>query len=326
MATPNSAVSEIVSATIESRSKKFADNVTKNNAALAYLEKAGNVKTITGGSQILQEVEFAENANGAWYSGFDSLSLGSSEVFTAATFAIKQLACPVVMSGLEMLQNSGKEQFIDLASSRITNAEHTLRNLVSQGVYADGTGSGGKEITGLGLAVPITPTSGTYGGIDRSVATNAFWRSTASGTLTAVTSSNVLGYLNTYSAAVSRGQDKPNLVLMDNTWWGAFVAACQAQIRFMDPAKANMGFPTLEYMGMPIVLDGGVGGFITTKTALMLNTDFIFWRPHAKRNFVPLFGGGRFRPADQDAEVQTLAWAGNMTSNGPRFSARLISA
>ena len=44
-------------------------------------------------------------------------------------------------------------------------AESTMLNLISQGAYSDGTGAGGKQLVGLDLAVPVTPTTGTYGGI-----------------------------------------------------------------------------------------------------------------------------------------------------------------
>ena len=42
------------------------------------------------------------------------------------------------------------------------------------GVYSDGTANGNKQITGLATAIPITTTSGVYGGIDR--ATAVIWR------------------------------------------------------------------------------------------------------------------------------------------------------
>ena len=156
MAFPN--VSDIIATTIESRTKKIADNVTDNNALLKKMSMAGRIKTISGGSKIFEELSFAENSNAGWYSGYDLLPVGISDVISAAEFELKQAAVPVVISGLEMLQNSGKEQMIDLLEARISVAESTLSNLISAALYSDGTGSGGKEITGLDLAVPVDPT------------------------------------------------------------------------------------------------------------------------------------------------------------------------
>ena len=71
MSFPNTAVSDIIATTIQSRSGAIADNVTKNNALLARLKQRGNVKTFSGGNVILQELSFAENGNAGYYSGLN---------------------------------------------------------------------------------------------------------------------------------------------------------------------------------------------------------------------------------------------------------------
>jgi hypothetical protein len=55
-----------------------------------------------------------------------------------------------------------------------------------------------------------------------------------------------------------------------------------------------------------------------------LNTKYIHWRPHSARNMVPLSPNKRYA-INQDAEVQILAWAGNLTTSGAQFQGRLIS-
>ena len=132
MAFANSAITDIIATTIQSRSRAISDNVTKNNALLAKLNMRGNIKPISGGNTILQELSYAQNSNGGFYSGYDLLPVAAADVISAAEFNIKQLACPVVISGLEMLQNSGKEAFIDLLEGRINVAESTMSNLLAQ--------------------------------------------------------------------------------------------------------------------------------------------------------------------------------------------------
>src|SRR5258708_10273002 len=56
------------------------------------------------------------------YSGFDALNIGQSDILTAAKFDWVQAAVHVVASGRELRMNSGKEQLIDLAKSRRSNA------------------------------------------------------------------------------------------------------------------------------------------------------------------------------------------------------------
>ncbi|WP_276834437.1 DUF5131 family protein, partial [Chryseobacterium cucumeris] len=72
------------------------------------------------------ELSFAENANGGFYSGYDLLPVAAQDVISAAEYQIKQYAVPVVMSGLEMLQNSGK------GARRVDDAVAIVRSLRDQ--------------------------------------------------------------------------------------------------------------------------------------------------------------------------------------------------
>lgn len=320
MAFPN--VTDIVATTIESRSRKLADNVTKNNALLARLNERGNVRTVSGGSLIFEELSFAENGNVGWYSGYDLLPVAAQDVISSAQYDFKQAACPVIISGLDQLKNSGKEQMIDLLEGRIKVAESSMMNLLAQGVYSDGTAAGGKQVGGLNAAVPINPATGTYGGIDR--ATWTFWRSKTTTAGAALTAATIQAAFNDMWASLVRGMDRPDLIVVDNFMWSTYMASLQAQQRFTGTETAKLGFPTIKYMDADVVLDGGIGGFAVTKTAYFLNTKYLFWRPHADRNMVPLAPNRRYA-INQDAEVQILAWAGNLTVSGSQFQGRLIS-
>lgn len=327
MAFANPTISDIVATTIQSRSKKIADNVTKNNAILSKLNASGKVRTISGGNVILEELSFAENPNGGFYSGYDLLPVAAADVISAAEYQIKQYAVPVVISGLEQLQNSGKEALIDLLEGRIAVAESTMVNQLSASIYGDGTAAGGKSVTGLGAAIPTDPTKGTYGGIDR--ATWQFWRSQAfdakvNGGATGFLPSNIQNFMNIMWSKLVRGADRPDMIVCDNSFWSTFMSSLQPQQRFMDPKSASLGFPTIKFMDADVVLDGGIGGACPANTAFFLDTKYISWRPHKDRNMVPLSPERRYS-INQDAEVQILAWAGNLTTSGAQFQGRLFT-
>lgn len=322
MAFPN--ISDIVATTIEKRSKKIADNVSKNNALLARLKQRGKSRPFSGGRLIYEELSFAENGNAGFYSGYDLLPVNPSDVITAAQFDIKQAACPVIISGLEQLQNSGPEQMIDLLTSRIDVAESTMQNLIAGGVYADGTGYGGKEITGLNSAVPaVAPGSqtNTYGGINR---TNwAFWRSKF---VDAGDYTTMLAQMNAMWASLVRGMERPDLIVMDSLAWGKYVGLLNVQQRFSGDGSggdSGFGFPSVKFMDADVVLDGGMGGYAGENSAYFLNTKYLHYRPHSARNFVPLSPNKRYS-INQDAEVQIIGWAGNLTCSGAQFQGRLL--
>ena len=322
MASPN--LSEIVTTTLRNRSKKLADNVSDNNALLMRLRKKGNQRPVSGGRTIVQELEYAENATFKRYSGYEVLDISPSDVFTAAEFNYAQAAVAVSISGLEELQNSGENAVIDLLESRIANAERTMANNIAADIYSDGSADSGKQIGGLKLLVDFTPATGTVGGISANDWT--FWRNVAFDCTTdggaAATAANIQSYMNRVYLQLIRGRDKPDLIVADNLYYRLYLESLQAIQRVASDEFAQAGFESLKYMGCDVVLDGGyggnaapggvgAGGGASTGTMYFLNTNYIFFRPHSNRNFVPI--GGERMAVNQDAMVKLIGFAGNMT-------------
>lgn len=321
MAFANPDVSDVIATTIASRSGVIADNVSANCALLLRLKKRGNIKTFSGGTEIMQELSFSSNTNAGYYSGYQTLAVNPQDVISGAVFAIKQAACAVTVSGLDQIINSGPEQIIDLIDARMEVAESSMMNLISTGVYSDGTGSGGLQVTGLQAIIPNDPTTGTVGGISR--ANYNFWRSqlydfSVSAGASASASNIQVGF-NTLWARCTRGRDTPDLVVLDNIFWGFYLASLQANQRFAgDSELAGAGFSTIKFLNSDVVLDGGIGGDAPANHAYFINSKYFFFRPYQNRNFVAL--GGERMSTNQDAVVRLLGWAGNCTSSGPQFS------
>lgn len=318
-------LTDIVTTTIQNRSGTLADNVTNNNALLKKLKERGNVKPFSGGNVILQEIMYNDvtTDNSGSYSGYDVIDITPNSPISAAQFDLKQYASAVSISGLEMLQNSGKEQVIDLLEGRIQVAEAQLMNEISVGIYSDGTGNGGKDITGLALAVSASPGSGTYGGINR---TNwSFWRNVAFDATTdggaAASSANIQSYMNRVAVQLVRGSDRPDIIVAGNNYYRFYLESLQAIQRITSEDSAGAGFASLKYFGAgfncDVFLDGGIGGQLNTNRMYFLNSKYIFFRPHRDRNFVP-FGGDR-QSVNQDAMVKLIGWAGNLTCSGAQF-------
>ena len=331
MAFANSAITDIIATTIQSRSGELADNLTNNNALLKRLKSKGNVRPFSGGNVILEEIMYNDpNTNNAnSYSGYEVLNITPDSPISAAQFSITQYADSVTMSGLEMLQNSSKEAIIDLLDGRMQVSEARLLNRIGSDIYGDGTGNGGKNITGLAAAVPDAPTSGTYGGINR--ANWAFWQSKKySGTSdggAAVSATNIQKYMTSLAIQLVRGNDKADLIVADNNYYSLYVQSLQAIQRITSEESAAGGFASLKFYGggtsADVVLDGGVGNACTANHMFFLNTNYIFLRPHKERNFVPI--GGERQAINQDAIVKLYGWAGNLTTSNSFLQGVLIA-
>lgn len=304
MANPN--WGEVMTSTLAHRRKKLADAVSLNNILYYELRRRGKIRTIGGGRTITAPIMVGdENGNFQWYLGRESLNVAGQEVLTSAEFPWKQYACGVSLSGLEMLQNDGKEQVIGMMKARTQHAEKTIMNQMHQSAHGDGTGSGGKEFGGLSLLVSETA-GATVGGINST--TDTWWDNQRSPLGGAPDKATIYGDMLDLFLETCRGTDKPNLITADNLWYSTYSQALQAQQRFMDRKLASAGFANIMFETVPVVADGGMGGFHPDGMRF-LNLSTIELIMHKKRNNVVL--GGPRRPLTEDSDTVVIAGMGN---------------
>ena len=134
------------------------------------------------------------------------------------------------------------------------------------------------------------------------------------------------------------GNEKPDLWIADNTYYGFYVNSLQAIQRVTSEGggSAGAGFASLKFYGggmaADVVLGGGINGDVNTAgtdggaTAAhmwAINTNFLHWRPHRRRNFVPI--GGERQSVNQDATIKFIGFAGNLTGSAMRYHGVLIA-
>jgi hypothetical protein len=331
----NAAYQQILSMALEDRSSSYQDLVSNNNAMLAVMRRKGLWQTYSG-PRIRQTLQVSKNV-AQWYSGYDQLLNPAIDLFNDAFFDPKMVVVPVILSMQEILNNEGRAQLMDVYDSYIDAAERLLEDTMDAGIYGDGTANGGKQITGLATAVPILPATGTYGGIDRSQAANAIWRTstfdanTFLAGATQVSSTTIRPMLNYVMTNRSRGRDYADLLVMSPEHYAAYDAATVAiQRQTNETSLGKLGFSALEYIGggkrAEIVLDGGIGSNMPSNTTFGLNTDSFRIRYHPQRNFDKVFDGEGMMPIDKDAIAQFIGWMGELTQTNPLFNWRLYDS
>lgn len=321
---------------LEDRSSGYQDLVSNNNALLAVLKRKGLWKTYSG-PKIRETLQIAKQV-AQWYSGYDQLLNPAVDLFNDAVFDPKMVVVPVILSMQEILNNEGENQLIDVYDAYIDAAERSLSDAMDTALYSDGTANGGKQITGLKTAVPITVNSGIYGGIDRAPAGNAIWRTTSYDAQSAFTtigtqvnSTTVRPFLNAIMTKQSRGRDHADLLIMSPEHYAAYDAATIAiQRQTNETSLGKLGFSALEYIGggkrAEIVLDGGIGSNMDANTTFGLDTGSLRLRYHPQRNFDKLFDGQGEMPIDKDAIAQFIGWMGELTMANPMFNWRFFDS
>ncbi len=313
---------DVLTTTITSRTGKLADNMSENNALLSRLKNKGKIRPISGGSKIIEELEYGEG-DMTWYSGYDTIEYTPKQLFTAAEYSLKLCAVPVAISGEDMLKNAGRERIIDLFEKRVENAVKTMCNKMSAAVYGDGTGSSGKEIGGLALLVADAPATGTVGGINRATTGNEFWRNKSTALSEALNTDNIHAALDKMYMSLCRGTDKPDLIVCGNDIYSIYEASLLPQQRYADNKMAEAGFTSIKFKGADLVCDGGQGGHCPDDKVYFLNTDYLYLRPHKERDMKVI--GGERMAVNQDALYKIIGWAGNMTMSNAALQGVLIN-
>lgn len=309
---------EAVVATLFDQSDAIADEVMHHNPVLVALDDQGLIRKFSGGYELRKPVMYNDVAVGGFYAGLSSFNLDAIDDATAFRFAIKQAYEPVAISGRDRRANRDEAQLLDLVEMKIKAAVSRLKNTVSTSLRGDGTGSSGLEFDGLKKAVSTSPSSGTYGTIDRS--TNTFARNLAINVT--LTAANVQEQITDAISQVTRGDEMPDLGIMDRTAWKFLHSSLTAIQRIQLPSKkAVAGFRALEYDGCSFVFDGGFNSSVLeTNSCRLLNTKYWSFDLVRGADFKPL-APEMARPVDQDASFTVIIVEGNLCCAAPALQA-----
>jgi len=261
---------------------------------------------------------YNDSAVGGFYSGMSAFNLDAIDDMTAFRFAIKQVYEPVAISGRDRRANRDDAMLLDLVESKMKAAVARLKNTVSTSLRGDGTGSGGLEFDGIKKAISTSPGSGTYGSIDRGANT---WARNLAVNVT-LSASNVQETITDTISQIARGDEQPDLGLMDRTAWKYLHSSLTAIQRIQLPVKkAVAGFRSLSYDGVDFVFDGGFGSAVLeSNSCRLMNTKYWTFDMVRGADFKPL-APEMARPVDQDAVFTVIIVEGNLCCSAPALQA-----
>lgn len=332
--TSDRAYRQVLSTALALRSPGIEDLVSNSNALYNVLKRKGRMKSFTG-PEIRQTLQI-DKQQAQWYKGYDFLANPPIELFNDAVFTPKSVVVPVSLTGQEMRANQGATQIHDIMESYMEAAEMALVDNFDAALFSDGTGDGGKQIIGLGGAVPIVTNAGIYGGIDRSL--YPLWRTSTFDAHTAfpdigtqVNSVTIRPMLSRILSQRSRGNRAADLLIMSQEHYWAYDAATVAIQRITNESTlGKLGFTALEYVGggtrAEIVLASGLNSNMPSNTTFGLETRSMWLRYREGYNFASLFDGDGQMPINQDAIAQFIGWEGELVLSNPLFTFRLYDS
>lgn len=322
MASPNSTFTEIVTTTLREHPSVIADNVSGHNALYRRLKVNDKIKKLDGGYEIVEPLDYAENSTFQRYSGYDTLNISASDVLSAAKYSWVQSAVNVTASGLELRQNSGKNQIVDLAKARLKNAMRTAANNMSVDLYSSGSLT--NQMGGLGALITSDGT-GTVGGIVSG--TYTFWknqfREIASSN--AWTKSTIRDEMQALWISCVRGTDKPDLIVSTNDMYSAYWGGLTDNQRYTNDEKneATMGFQSLKFNTADVMHDNNTNFTATGEKMYFINSEYLKLVVHRDANWSQLDDRNS---VNQDAVVIPIIWQGQLTTSNRSLQGVLLDA
>lgn len=298
---------ELVSTTYRNHSKEIADNVSTHNALFRRMTEKGRIRLEDGGLSIVQPLDYAENTTYQRYSGYDVLNVAASDVISAAEFPWRQVSVNVAASGLEIRTNSGANRIINFVKAKIKNAQRTMANGLSDDLYSDGTAS--NQMNGL-QAIIADAGTGTVGGINSS--TFSFWqnqvRDASDNSVTVSAATIEAGMMLPLWLATTRGNDTPDLIVMDPVYFAFYEASQSSLKRYAPSDDGKGGMISMKYKTADVFFDSTASG-IPASHMYFINTDFLELVAHQDANMEIM---PELRSVNQDAIVIPILFQGNL--------------
>lgn len=306
-------------------------------------------KTAPGGKQfIVEQLRTNYGSNFQWYNGSAVVSYNRRVTNEQASYAWRSchdgLALDedrLAQNGITITDTSGPTTASDAEKMQLTNLfkeqsavlKLGFEEQLSYALHVDGSQSA-DAIVGLDALVSSTPTSGVVGGIDRSVAGNAYWRNNfATGLTSTTTTGTILNQMEINWRQCMRNGGRPDLILAGSTFIDGYRNFLTTTYGRMDYGPGGFkrvggGTEVMTFQGVDVQwspefqeLDSRYApSILWEKRCYFINTDTITLRPLSGHDQITRKPP---RAYDRYEYYWALTWKGALTMNRANANAFL---
>jgi len=263
----------LYASTFHHRREAVIDNVFAATPFWFYLKEKKKLKSVSGGRQILDTIEYAENDSVSFIGRGGTVSLNDREFLTNSVWNWHYLVGSIVRFGVDDQQNRGKTRILDLANAKVNNLQESLISLMETTLCA-GAGAVGGAFDGLQHLVKNDPTTGAVvGNIDPTVAAGAYWRNKTDTMSGSSFATNGTAKMRTMvnNCMNNRAMDRPDIILTTQTVFEFCEDNILDKFQIQDKKMADLGFENIKFKNIPLIWSPSVA----TGLMYFLNTRFI---------------------------------------------------
>lgn len=297
-------------------------------------------RTVPGAKQYINEkLRYTNDSNFQWFGPDGLVTYNRKRTLSEANFPWGSAHDGFGLTEEELAQNyitltddrnatpttDEKRQFVNL----IRENSETLRNGFAENfdydLHQDGTQSA-EAVPGLDAIVKIDPTTGELGGIDQSVAANAYFRNHVSLDIAKANLKKVMKQV--WRACTRVGGHRPNFILAGSTFLDIYEEIADTTINRQMTVKGSGGvemdiaISQVNYMGIPIIWDPVFDDLDTALSptqewasrCYFLNTNYLSLRPLQGHDMI---SRAPPRAYDRYTHYWATTWRGGLTTKNP---------
>jgi len=311
------------------------------NTERPFLKKLqATKKTFPGAKQYINEkLRYTNDSNFQWFGPDGLVTYNRKRTLADADFGWGSAHDGFGLTEEELLQNyisvtdnknnhpttDEKKQFVNLIEENSETLLLGFKEKMDYQLHLDGTQST-DSVPGLDLLISTVPTTGTVGGIDRSVTANAYWRNQVQ--LDVAKADLKVKMKQMWRACTRVGGHTPNFLLAGSTFLDIYEEIADTSInRQMTVTgkggiSVDMAVQHTNYMGIPIIwdplfetLDADLSPTQQWESrCYFLNTNYLKLRPAEGQDMVTR---NPPRAYDRYTHYWALTWRGGLTTNNP---------
>lgn len=265
-----------------------------------------------GGRQEIAPVDTQANTTIQSFSDYDVFNTTPQNSERTIGYAYVNYGGTVSISWEEMREVAkSDERIFDRLQSIRDNAVSSLKDRLNSDLFVSAPAS--TELLSLPFLVNTT---GTVGGIDSSLAANAYWRSNVTTGVGAFTTNGLNAMRTMWNNLRRIGKGEPTFTLTTQTIYESYENELDVDVRYSDPTKLNRGASTLTFHGKPFFFDADC----PSGEMYMLNMKYLKLKVDSDGQFT--FDEFQ-KPYDQKAFVSTFAFRGQVIMTQRRVHGKM---
>lgn len=246
-----------------------------------WLKEGGRTEEVRGGRFLTEPLQFDKSDGVQWIGRGGTVKINDFQFLGTAKFDWRYLVGTITRYGIDDQQNSGKNEIINLANSKMENVKNSLvtelevRLAAGQGsIVAGTTTEDALAVDGLQFLVPDDPTaSNLCGGYN--CQTETWWRNKSINCTGKSFATYGLSYMRTLfnNCGNNLRNDQPDIIVSGQTPYEYYEDQILPVYRVTNRKLVDMGFETINFKGRPMIWSPS----IANTRMYQLNTKFIKW-------------------------------------------------